>query len=90
VSDSANGHRTVVTLTDGSGSSLRAAPRAGSPAGACGAKEVRTVAVQDSPVERLLDVVRRKSADLLLVGSRGPADATRRSECDVLVVHRTG
>jgi len=48
------------------------------------------VAVQDSPVERLLDVVRRKSADLLLVGSRGPADATRRSECDVLVVHRTG
>jgi nucleotide-binding universal stress UspA family protein len=48
------------------------------------------VAVQDYPVETLLDVVRRESADLLLVGSRGPADATRRSECDVLVVLPTG
>jgi hypothetical protein len=47
------------------------------------------VAVQDHPVETLLEVVRGESADLL-VGSRGPADATRRSECDVLVVLPTG
>lgn len=66
-----------------------------------GAGEVRTVAVAGSPVEVLLDVVRRESADLLVVGNRGlnsvkgrllgsvPADATRRSEVDVLVVHTT-
>jgi nucleotide-binding universal stress UspA family protein len=67
-----------------------------------GAQDVRTVAVQGSPVEALLDVVRREDADLLVVGNRGlagikgrllgsvPADATRRSTCDVLVVHTTG
>ncbi|MGY1811953.1 universal stress protein [Blastococcus sp. SYSU D00820] len=67
-----------------------------------GAGDVRTVAVVGSPVEALLDVVRRESADLLVVGNRGlnsikgrllgsvPADATRRSACDVLVVHTTG
>jgi nucleotide-binding universal stress UspA family protein len=70
-------------------------------AGAAGAGNVRTVAVQGSPVEALLDVVRREEADLLVVGNRGlngikgrllgsvPADATRRSTCDVLVVHTT-
>ena len=71
-------------------------------AGSAGAKDVRTVAVQGSPVETLLEVVRREKADLLVVGNRGlagikgrllgsvPADATRRSACDVLVVHTTG
>jgi nucleotide-binding universal stress UspA family protein len=75
-----------------------AAERAGSAA----AGKVRTVAVMGSPVETLLEVVRRENADLLVVGNRGlagikgrllgsvPADATRRSECDVLVVHTTG
>lgn len=70
-------------------------------AGSAGAKNVKTVAVQGSPVETLLEVVRRESADLLVVGNRGlagikgrllgsvPADATRRSTCDVLVVHTT-
>jgi nucleotide-binding universal stress UspA family protein len=65
--------------------------------GATGVRNVKTV-----PVEALLDVVRRERADLLVVGNRGlagikgrllgsvPADATRRSECDVLVVHTTG
>jgi nucleotide-binding universal stress UspA family protein len=69
---------------------------------AAGAGEVRTLAVLGSPVETLLDVVRREDADLLVVGNRGlngirgrllgsvPADATRRSEVDVLVVHTTG
>ena len=71
-------------------------------AAAAGAGEVRAVAVVGSPVEALLDVVRREDADLLVVGNRGlnsikgrllgsvPADATRRSACDVLVVHTTG
>jgi nucleotide-binding universal stress UspA family protein len=71
-------------------------------ANAAGAKQVKTLAVQGSPVEALLDVVRREDADLLVVGNRGlagikgrllgsvPADATRRSTCDVLVVHTTG
>ena len=71
-------------------------------AGAAGAEKVKTLAVAGSPVEALLDVVRREDADLLVVGNRGlagikgrllgsvPADATRRSECDVLVVHTTG
>lgn len=66
-----------------------------------GAGDVRTVAVVGSPVEALLDVVRRESADLLVVGNKGlngikgrllgsvPADATRRSGVDVLVVHTT-
>lgn len=75
---------------------------AGERALAAGAGEVRTVAVMGSPVEALLDVVRREDADLLVVGNRGlnsikgrllgsvPADATRRSACDVLVVHTTG
>jgi nucleotide-binding universal stress UspA family protein len=70
-------------------------------AAAAGAKKVRTVAVVGSPVETLLDVVRRENADLLVVGNRGlngvkgrllgsvPADATRRSGVDVLVVHTT-
>ena len=71
-------------------------------ANSAGAKKVKTLAVQGSPVEALLDVVRREDADLLVVGNRGlagikgrllgsvPADATRRSTCDVLVVHTTG
>jgi nucleotide-binding universal stress UspA family protein len=74
---------------------------AGERAVAAGAGRVRTVAVMGSPVEALLDVVRREDADLLVVGNKGlngikgrllgsvPADATRRSGCDVLVVHTT-
>jgi nucleotide-binding universal stress UspA family protein len=69
---------------------------------AAGARDVKAVAVAGSPVEVLLDVVRKEGADLLVVGNRGlagikgrllgsvPADATRRSEVDVLVVHTTG
>ncbi len=69
---------------------------------AAGAGEVEQVAVVGSPVETLLDVVTRAQADLLVVGNRGlngirsrlmgsvPADVTRRSSVDVLVVHTTG
>src|SRR4051812_44933185 len=68
---------------------------------AAGAGRVRTVAVMGSPVEALLDVVRREDADLLVVGNKGlngirgrppgwgPAAPPRRSGCDVLVVHTT-
>jgi nucleotide-binding universal stress UspA family protein len=70
-------------------------------ASAAGAKKVKTLAVLGSPVETLLDVVRKEDADLLVVGNKGlngikgrllgsvPADATRRSGVDVLVVHTT-
>jgi nucleotide-binding universal stress UspA family protein len=70
-------------------------------AAAAGAGDMRTVAVLGSPVEALLDVVRREDAGLLVVGNHGlnstkgrllgsvPA-ATRRSAVDVLVVHTTG
>ena len=66
-----------------------------------GAKKVRTLAVVGSPVPTLLDVIGKEKADLLVVGNRGlasikgrllgsvPADATRRAECDVLIVHTT-
>jgi nucleotide-binding universal stress UspA family protein len=69
---------------------------------AAGAGEVDQVAVVGSPVETLIDVVTRTQADLLVVGNRGlnslrgrltgsvPADVTRRSSVDVLVVHTTG
>ena len=69
---------------------------------AAGAGEVDEVAVVGSPVETLIDVVTRAQADLLVVGNRGlnslrgrlmgsvPADVTRRSAVDVLVVHTTG
>ena len=75
---------------------------AGERASKAGAQKIKTLAVEGSPVEALLDVVRREDADLLVVGNRGlagikgrllgsvPADATRRSTCDVLVVHTTG
>ncbi|SFL69476.1 universal stress protein [Geodermatophilus ruber] len=68
---------------------------------AAGAGDVHPVAVVGSPVETLLDVVARERADLLVVGNRGlnslkgrllgsvPADVTRRSAVDVLVVHTT-
>ena len=71
-------------------------------AAAAGAGQMKPLAVAGSPVEVLLDVVRREQADLLVVGNRGlnsikgrllgsvPADATRRAACDVLVVHTTG
>ena len=71
---------------------------------AAGADELCFLDITASSEDRgiLLDVVRREEAGLLVVGNRGlagitgrllgsvPADATRRSECDVLVVHTAG
>jgi nucleotide-binding universal stress UspA family protein len=76
--------------------------RAAEEAVGAGAGEVEQMAVVGSPVETLLEVVGRAQADLLVVGNRGldslkgrligsvPADVTRRSSVDVLVVHTTG
>ena len=69
---------------------------------AAGAGRVRTVAADGAPVEVLRKAVADADADLLVVGNRGldslkgrligsvPADVTRRSSVDVLVVHTTG
>lgn len=63
-----------------------------------GLDEVDTVAVLGPPVDTLIEAAEHRSADLLVVGSRGlntlkgrilgsvPSDISRRSECDVLVV----
>jgi nucleotide-binding universal stress UspA family protein len=63
--------------------------------------EVETVAVLGAPVSSLLDAAEQRSADLLVVGSRGlnslkgrilgsvPSEVARRAECDVLVVRTT-
>jgi len=40
-------------------------------AGKAGAGDVKTLAVEGSPVETLLEVVRKENADLLVVGTRG-------------------
>ena len=75
--------------------------RAADRAKAAGVK-VETHEVPGDASDALLDVAEQVGADLLVVGNRGlagikgrllgsvPADATRRSECDVLVVHTTG
>ncbi|MGY1711001.1 universal stress protein [Geodermatophilus sp. SYSU D00758] len=67
-----------------------------------GATDVHPVATIGSPVETLLDLAGRERAGLLVVGDRGlrglrgrvlgsvPAELTRRSPVDVLVVHTTG
>jgi nucleotide-binding universal stress UspA family protein len=63
-----------------------------------GAGSVDTVAAVGEPVTVLLDVAHQRSADLLVVGSRGlntlkgrilgsvPSDVSRRADSDVLVV----
>ncbi len=87
---------------DGSAPADDVVRRAAEEAVGAGAGEVEQMAVVGSPVETLLDVVARAQADLLVVGNRGldslrgrligsvPADVTRRSSVDVLVVHTTG
>jgi len=67
-----------------------------------GAKDVDTIAVEGDPVDALVDLVRTRSVDLLVVGNRGlnslagrllgsvPANVSHRASCDVLIVHTTG
>ena len=56
-------------------------------AGAAGPTDVRTVAVQGSPVGSRLDVVQREKAGLLVIGNRGPAGINGRL---LGSVHTTG
>lgn len=65
---------------------------------AAGAGGVETVSAVGAPITVLLDVAQQRSADLLIVGSRGlntlkgrilgsvPSEVCRRADCDVLVV----
>ena len=66
-----------------------------------GADQVRTLAVEGDPVDRLLDTASGESADLIVVGNRGlnslagrllgsvPQNVLHKAPCDVLVVHTT-
>lgn len=68
-------------------------------AAAAGARDVAERATIGSPSSELLSLVKEMSADLLVVGNRGvntvagrllgslPSEVTRKSVCDVLVVH---
>ena len=67
-----------------------------------GAVEIETLAVEGDPVDELIRLAERRSADLVVVGNRGlnslagrllgsvPANISHRATCDVLVVHTTG
>ena len=67
-----------------------------------GAKDVDILAVEGDPVDALVDLVQKRSVDLLVVGNRGlnslagrllgsvPANISHRASCDVLIVHTTG
>ena len=64
-----------------------------------GAEESELILREGSPVEALIAVATETHADLLVVGNRGinsltgrllgsvPADAARRAQCDVMIVH---
>jgi nucleotide-binding universal stress UspA family protein len=66
-----------------------------------GADEVNTVAVEGEPVQAICDKVALHHADLVVVGNKGlasfagrllgsvPAEVSRRSPTDVLIVHTT-
>jgi nucleotide-binding universal stress UspA family protein len=69
---------------------------------AAGAKNIEERPIQDAPVDALVDLAEEVEADLLVVGNVGlgtvlgrvfgsiPANVSRRSKTDVLIVHTTG
>jgi nucleotide-binding universal stress UspA family protein len=71
-------------------------------AAARGAGKIERVAVAGEPVKSLVSALEDHQADLLVVGNRGlntlagrllgsvPAAVSRRSPCDVLIVHTVG
>jgi nucleotide-binding universal stress UspA family protein len=71
-------------------------------AAARGAAKIERAAVAGEPVKSLISAVGEHQADLLVVGNRGlntlagrllgsvPAAVSRRSACDVLIVHTVG
>ncbi|MEJ2859667.1 universal stress protein [Actinomycetospora flava] len=66
-----------------------------------GSTDIDTVAVQGDPIERVIEVVTDRKADLVVVGNRGlnslagrllgsvPQGISRRAGSDVLIVHTT-
>ena len=66
---------------------------------AAGASAIERVAIEGEPVKSLLSMLDKYQAGMLVVGNRGlntfagrllgsvPADVSRRSPCDVLIVH---
>ena len=70
-------------------------------AAAAGAGSVQTEVIQGKAADVLVDLVKRRGAELLVVGNRGlntlagriigsvPLDVARHSPCDVLIVHTT-
>ena len=68
-------------------------------AAASGAGKIERIAVEGEPVKSLIGALEAQRADLLVVGNRGlntiagrllgsvPAAVSRRSPCDVLIVH---
>jgi len=71
-------------------------------AAAHGAAKIERVSVAGEPVKSLISAAEEHQADLLVVGNRGlstlagrllgsvPAAVSRRSACDVLIVHTVG
>ena len=67
-----------------------------------GATQVEILAVEGDPVDELINIVKKRDADLVVVGNRGlnslagrllgsvPANISHRAACDVLIVHTTG
>ncbi len=67
-----------------------------------GATEVETLAVEGDAVDELVNVIKKRDADLVVVGNRGlnslagrllgsvPANISHRASCDVLIVSTTG
>ena len=70
-------------------------------AAAAGATSVQTEVIQGKAADVLVDLVRQRGAQLLVVGNRGlntlagriigsvPLDVARHAPCDVLIVHTT-
>lgn len=66
-----------------------------------GAKDIDLAPVEGDAVDVLVDLVRERNADLVVVGNRGlnslagrilgsvPANLSHRASCDVLIVHTT-
>jgi nucleotide-binding universal stress UspA family protein len=71
-------------------------------AAARGAGKIERVAIAGEPVKSLVSALEEHRADLIVVGNRGlntiagrllgsvPAAVSRRSPCDVLIVHTVG
>ena len=67
-----------------------------------GVSEVDTVAMEGDAVDELIELAKKRSADLVVVGNRGlnslagrllgsvPANISHRATCDVLIVSTTG